>query len=323
MTAHAIALHDLHPTPDDFLGEVLSGLREQPKTLPCKYFYDAHGSALFDRICELEEYYPTRTEVQILERHGYEIAKGLGPQCAVIEFGSGSSLKTHLLLSALDRPAAYIPIDISRNHLRAAAERIAAQFPDLCVRPTCADFAAELSLPMLPRSVRHRVVFFPGSTIGNFALAPRLALLQRIVSVLGAEGGTLLIGLDLKKDVATLERAYNDAEGVTRDFNLNLLHRINRELGANFDTRRFEHRAFYNETESRIEMHLLSRVAQRVAVPPASFDLRAGESIRTECSYKFSIAEFGDLAAKVGLVPGSAWTDDYARFAILSLRTSP
>ncbi len=322
MTAPAIAIHDLHPTPNDFLGEVLAGLRKQHKTLPCKYFYDARGSALFDRICESGEYYPTRTELRILERHGHEIAETLGPQCALIEFGSGRSLKTQLLLSALDRPKAYVPIDISRDHLRAAAERIAARFPHLCVRPTCADFAGKLSLPALPHSVRRRVVFFPGSTIGNFAPAPRLALLQRIVSLLEPEGGTLLIGLDLIKDVATMERAYNDAGGLTREFNLNLLHRINNELGANFHTRLFEHHALYNEAESRIEMHLVSRMAQHVEVPPLRFSLRAGESIRTECSYKFSIAAFGDEAGKVGLVPEVAWTDEYAHFAILSLRTS-
>ena len=252
MSAPAIRVHDLHPAPEDFLGEVVAGLESSPKTLPCKYFYDARGSEIFDRICELEEYYPTRTEVGILERNAGEIAEHIGPECALIEFGSGSSLKTHLLLSALERPAAYLPIDISREHLMGAAEQIAKRFPELLVRPICADFAGSLSLPPLPATARRKVVFFPGSTIGNFAPEPRLALLRRIADLCAPGGGSLLIGIDLQKEVAILERAYNDSQGVTRDFNLNLLDRINRELGADIDADSFEHRALYNAEEERI-----------------------------------------------------------------------
>jgi dimethylhistidine N-methyltransferase len=321
MTAPAIPLHDLHPAPDDFRGEVLAGLREQPKTLPCKYFYDARGSEIFDRICELEEYYPTRTEVGILERYRDEIADRLGPDCALIEFGSGSSLKTRLLLGALERPAVYLPIDISREHLLGAAEHIAKRFPSLLVRPVCADFAGILSLPDLPDTARNQVVFFPGSTIGNFAPEPRLALLRRIAHQCAPEGGSLLIGIDLQKDVATLERAYNDAEGVTRDFNLNLLERINRELGAGIDVGSFEHRAVYNAGEERIEMHLVSRLEQRVRLSGASIDFRAGESVRTECSYKFAIPAFADLAGQAGFELESVWTDERDHFAVLLLRT--
>ncbi|MBW2275672.1 MAG: L-histidine N(alpha)-methyltransferase [Deltaproteobacteria bacterium] len=321
MTTPAIPLHDLHPAPDDFLGEVLAGLQAQPKTLPCKYFYDARGSEIFDRICELEEYYPTRTEVGILERYGDEIADRLGADCALIEFGSGSSLKTRLLLLALERPAAYLPIDISRDHLMSAAEHIAKRFPGLVVRPICADFAGTLSLPELPDTVRSKVVFFPGSTIGNFAPEPRLALLRRIAAVCAPKGGSLLIGIDLQKDVATLERAYNDARGVTRDFNLNLLERIKRELNADIDVSAFEHRALYSAREERIEMHLVSRLAQRIQLADASIDFRAGESVRTECSYKFAIPGFADLAARAGFELESVWSDELDHFAVLLLRT--
>jgi len=321
MSAATIPLHDLHPAPDDFLGEVLAGLRAEPKTLPCKYFYDARGSEIFDRICELEEYYPTRTEVGILERYADEIANRLGPECALIEFGSGSSLKTRLLLAALEHPAAYLPIDISREHLLGAAEHIAKRFEKLLVRPICADFAGTLSLPELPDKPRNKVVFFPGSTIGNFAPEPRLALLRRIADLCAPEGGSLLIGIDLQKEVATLERAYDDAQGVTRDFNLNLLERINRELGGDIDLPSFAHRAVYNADEERIEMHLVSQLEQRIRLSGEAIQLRTGESIRSECSYKFTIPGFADLAGKAGFELESVWTDERDHFAVLLLRT--
>ncbi|MCG8589437.1 MAG: L-histidine N(alpha)-methyltransferase [Proteobacteria bacterium] len=320
MSEPAIPLHDLHPEPDDFRSEVMDGLRASPKTLPCKYFYDERGSQLFDQICEADEYYPTRTEVQILRDHADELGAALGPECAVVEFGSGSSTKTHLLLRALTEPVAYVPVDISREHLMQAARRLAMAFPDLPVRPVCADFTGELSLPALAREPRRTIVFFPGSTIGNFALEPRRTLLARIARLTGPGGG-LLIGIDLKKDSATLEPAYNDRAGITRDFNLNLLHRINRELDGDFDTDSFTHSAFYNQDQGRIEMHLVSGAEQTVSIGDDSVAFEKGESIRTECSYKFAVDEFGALASEAGFRLEATFSDPLQRFAVLWLET--
>ena len=256
--ALAMPLHDLHPEPDDLFSEVIAGLRAERKTLPCKYFYDAEGSRLFDRICKLDEYYPTRTEIGILRRHASEIADHIGEKALVIELGSGSSTKTHGLIRALASPAGYIPVDISRDHLTEAAERIASQFPGLPVWPVCADFNVEFDLPEYGVVESQRLIFFPGSTIGNFDITARLTLLRRMIGLCGTRGGRLLIGIDLVKDIARLENAYDDAEGVTAAFNRNLLHRINRELESNFDPDRFMHRAHFDTDQSRIEMHLVS-----------------------------------------------------------------
>jgi dimethylhistidine N-methyltransferase len=299
----------------------VEGLSARPKTLPCKYFYDEHGSHLFDRICELDEYYVTRTEVGILERAAPEISDRLGPDALIIELGSGSSTKTHILLDALERPAGYVPIDISREHLRAAALRVGREFPAMPVHPVCADFTEELELPHFEHRARSRYVFFPGSTIGNFDPEGQRRLIRRIAPMCEPEGGGLLIGIDLIKDVGILEAAYDDAEGVTAEFNLNLLERINRDLGADFDLSRFRHRALYNPVHERIEMHLVSQAKQQIRLGGERFALADGESICTEHSHKFNAQDFCALAAEVGLELDAIWTDPQELFAVLLLRT--
>jgi len=318
----AMALRDLHPEPDDLQAEIVGGLRARPKRLPSKYLYDAEGSRLFDRICELEEYYPTRTEIGILSDSTKEISDAVGPQTLVIELGSGSSTKTHGLLHALDRPVGYVPIDISREHLGEAADRIAAEFPDLPVWPVCADFNAAIGLPDLGTGERRRLIFFPGSTIGNFDETARKALLRRMRELCGDRPGRLLIGIDLIKDVERLENAYDDREGVTAAFNLNLLHRINRELGADFDPGRFEHRACFVPDEPRIEMHLVSQIEQTVKIDGEELVFEAGETIRTERSYKFTVEGFAKEAAESGWTLERSWTDRENLFAILLLDAS-
>lgn len=321
-TARAMPLHDLHPEPDDLFAEVIAGLGAEQKTLPCKYFYDVEGSRLFDRICELEEYYPTRTEVAILNERAPEISAAVGEDALVIELGSGSSTKTHGLLRALVRPAGYLPVDISREHLTEAAERIANQFHDLPVWPVCADFNVEFELPPHGLDEGKRLIFFPGSTIGNFDRNARLALLRRMVDLCGDRGGKLLIGVDLIKEIGRLERAYDDAKGVTAEFNLNLLTRINRELGSNFDPKRWKHRARFNSAESRIEMYLVSQIEQNVQIDGQTFNFKSDESICTEHSYKFSIDEFSVLADEAGWALEESWTDPEALFATLLFRTA-
>lgn len=319
--ARAMPLHDLHPEPDDLFAEVTAGLRADHKTLPCKYFYDAAGSRLFDQICELDEYYPTRTEVGILNERAPEISDAVDENVLVIELGSGSSTKTHLLLRALENPAGYVPVDISRDHLTDAADRIAGEFPDLPVWPVCADFNAEIELPPHGIDGRQRLIFFPGSTIGNFDRESRKALLKKMVALCDRPGGQLLIGIDLIKDVTRLERAYDDADGVTAAFNLNLLRRINRELDCDFDLDRFSHRARFDRVESRIEMYLVSEVDQVVEIEGERFRFEANESICTEHSYKFTIDGFCALAADAGWRLEHAWTDPDELFASLLLRT--
>jgi dimethylhistidine N-methyltransferase len=319
MTAE-IFLHDLHPAPRDLRSEVVAGLRSDEKSLPCMLFYDDKGSRLFDRICELEEYYPTRTEIGILERRMGEIARRMGERILLIELGSGSSTKTHLVLRALQRPAGYVPIDIARDHLLQAAARIEEAFPEIPVRPVCADFNEPIELPPLETPVERRFAFFPGSTIGNLDRKGRVELLSRVHALCQPEGGGLLIGIDLVKDVDRLEAAYNDASGVTAEFNLNLLDRINRDFGADFDRDRFRHHAFFNEDECRIEMHLVSEEDQTVSVSGERFEIEADETICTEHSYKFTIDGFAALAAEANLELDGVWTDDEDLFAVLLLR---
>jgi dimethylhistidine N-methyltransferase len=313
---------DHHPAPDDLRSEVVAGLRANPKTLPCKYFYDTEGSRLFDRICKLEEYYPTRTEVGILESKSKEIARAIGEKTVVIELGSGSSTKTHILLDALGSPAGYIPIDISRDHLTDAAARIAGEFPGLPVWPVCADFNCELELPSHGLEDHPHLLFFPGSTIGNFDQTGREALLRRMADICrGAarpdSAGQLLIGIDLIKDLDRLESAYNDRAGVTAAFNLNLLERINRELDADFNLEHFAHDARFNVDDSRIEMHLESLVEQVVQIDGERIPIAAGERICTEHSYKFSIDGFAALAERSGWRLAESWTDPEDLFAVL------
>ena len=313
-------LHDLEPTVMEFRSAVLQGLGSTPKTLPSKFFYDAEGSRLFDRICELPEYYPTRTECALLQARALVGAALVGPHAGLVEFGSGAGVKVRLLLAALRYPAAYVPVDISRGHLLAAAASLAADFPDLRIAPVCADYTNQFALPHLPGSHPRRLAgFFPGSTIGNFTLSEAADFLRRAGRLLG-RGSMMIVGVDLLKDRAVLEAAYDDAAGVTAAFNLNLLTRINRELGAKFDLGTFAHEARWNAGESRVEMHLVSRVAQSVQVGGDRISFAADESIHTENSYKYSLAGFADLARSAGYDPVAGWTDPAGLFSVHVLK---
>lgn len=299
-----------------FRADVLAGLSRPQKQIPAKYFYDAAGSRLFDAITELPEYYPTRTENGILRAHAGELARWCGPHCLLVELGAGRLTKVRLLLDRLDSPAGYVPVDVSGDHLLAAAAGLADDYPALRITPVVADFSTAFALPGLP-GVR-RVTFFPGSTIGNFDPPEANALLRRIADLV-RPGGGLLLGVDLRKDPAVLERAYDDAAGVTAAFNRNLLTRINRELGADFAPGAFRHVAVYNRDRSRVEMHLVSDAAQRVSVCGRAFRFRAGESIHTENSYKYDVAELASRAAGCGWHLENCRTDERGYFAVLLL----
>jgi len=316
MNAHtigAIQFYDDHPKPVDFYTEVVNGLQCEPKAIPPKFFYDETGSRLFDAICELPEYYPTRTEMALLNKHADEIANLIGKECLLIEPGSGSSQKVRMLLEAL-QPAAYMPMDISRNYLLQAAQQLATDYPWLEVHATCIDFTTELTLHFCPPHA-HRVAFFPGSSIGNFEPADAIVFLQNIANMVGVGGG-LLIGVDLKKDESILNAAYNDAQGITAEFNLNLLTRINRELISDFDLEIFQHEAFYNPDAGRIEMHLTSCLPQTVTIGDEIISIANNESIHTENSYKYSIEEFSDLAQLAGFEQVNVWTDANKLFSL-------
>jgi dimethylhistidine N-methyltransferase len=319
--AHSLQqLQDLEPSVEEFRNTVIQGLQGSPKTLPCKFFYDAEGSNLFDRICELPEYYPTRTELALLSGHAAEMAALAGPQAALVEFGSGAGVKIRLLLAALNQPALYVPVDISRGHLLQAASSLAGDFPGLRIAPVCADYTTPFALPAVPGTrPRRHVGFFPGSTIGNFTPLEATEFLRRTAKLLGP-GSMMIVGADLPKDKAVLEAAYDDAAGVTAAFNRNLLHRINRELGADFDVDSFDHAARWNSAESRIEMHLVSRRHQTVRLGDHRFNFQPGESIHTENSYKYSIEAFAGLAAAAGYVSIASWTDPAGLFAIHALQ---
>ena len=313
------AFVDLEPVVEDFETAVVAGLGAAPKTLPCKFFYDRAGSELFSRICELDEYYPTRTEIGLLGRISSDIARLMGPDCHLIEFGSGDGIKVRLLLDAVDALAGYTAVDISRDHLKRSAEDLARLYPDIEIAAVCADYTKPFDVP--PPSAKadaRRVGFFPGSTIGNFTPAEAVEFLRTAAKLL--EGGDLIIGVDLKKDIARLESAYNDSEGVTAAFNLNLLARINRELSGDFIIDAFEHRAHYDPVAGRIEMHLISRRDQFVTVGGRRFDFVAGETIHTENSYKYAIEDFREIAAKAGFKAVGGWTDDENLFSIHYLR---
>lgn len=297
-----------------FARDLAAALAERPHRISPKYFYDVRGSQLFDRICELPEYYPTRTEVAILSAHAREISACMGPRAEIVEFGAGSLRKVRLLLDALDRPARYLPIDISGEHLAGAAAVLQREYPGLQVQPVVADYTQRMLLPAPLPGAGQRVGFFPGSTIGNFTPDEALQFLAVAAQVL--RGGALLLGADLVKDPAILHAAYNDAQGVTADFNLNLLARANRELGTRFELHRFFHSAFYNAPQQRIEMHLVSRCNQRLAVGDRSFRLDEGESLHTEYSHKFTVAGLRDLARRAGFRPGPVWTDDERLFSV-------
>lgn len=316
-----VELQDLHPSRADIRSDVLGGLRAPQKWIAPMYFYDARGSALFDRICDLPEYYPTRTELGILATDGGEIAAEIGPRVLLIEPGSAGGDKARVLLKLLDDPAAYVPVEISREHLLDGARTLNDEFPALEVLPVCADFTQPFELPEPRHAVKRRTVFFPGSTIGNFSPTRAVELLVHFAEIAGQDG-RILIGVDLRKDAATLERAYNDATGVTAEFNLNVLRRLNTELGADFDLEAFSHRAVWNDAASRIEMHLVSARAQTVRIGRESIALRAGEYIHTESSYKYSIEGFRELARRAGLDVSRVWTDERDLFSVQLLQPS-
>ena len=301
--------------------EVLRGLRATPKTLPPKLFYDAAGAELFERITTLPEYYLTRTELAILRGRALDIAQLTGPDAVLVEYGSGAGVKVRLLLDALAKPAAYIPVDISAAQLARVAAEIRAEYPHVPVHPVCADYTRPLVIPALhPR--RRRLAFFPGSTIGNFHPTEAAAFLRRIRNTLGHDGA-LVLGVDRVKDAVTLNAAYNDAAGVTEAFNLNMLQRLNRELGANFDLARFAHRAFFNERAARVEMHLESLARQTVAVAGETLTFEQGETIWTESSYKYSEAALETLVNSAAFTATRLWTDSADRFWVAYLTAAP
>ena len=299
----------------DFLSDVIAGLSSDPRTLPCKYFYDERGAALFQRICELPEYYITRTELEILRRRGTEMAATLGGQIELIGLGTGAGTKTRILLAELEKPAVYIPIDISKEQLQKSTARFHEIFPQLEILPICADYLDRFDLPLPRKPSSRSVVYFPGSTIGNFEPNAAKEFLRRIADLCG-EGGGLLIGVDLRKDRRVLENAYNDSAGVTAEFNLNLLARVNRELGADFDLSCWRHRAVYNEAEGRIEMHLISQTDQTIHIEDRAFHFGAGEKIVTEYSYKHTPEGFVTLAREAGFEFVRMWTDDAQLFGV-------
>lgn len=315
-SAGSFRVLDLKPRIEDFKSAVISGLAADPKAIPPKFFYDKRGSDFFYRICETPEYYVTRTELGMLDDLGPEIAGLAGPAASVIEFGCGSAEKIRKLLAALDAPADYVAIDISRDHLLASAEEIAIENPNLNVSAICADFSQSFDLPAdFCDGAGRRLAFFPGSTIGNQTPAEAENFLRHVRSVVG-DGGALLIGVDLKKDTNRLNAAYNDAAGETAGFNVNLLYRMKNELGADIDPERFAHRAFYNAELGRIEMHLESQGAQSVGLGGRDFAFADGETIHTECSYKYEIAQFADLARRAGFGVRKSWTDAERLFSI-------
>jgi dimethylhistidine N-methyltransferase len=310
-TAALVRPRDAAREEEDFTDALLAGLRDTPKSIPCKYFYDAEGSLLFEQICALPEYYPTRTELALLRSHADEMADLAGPQAEIVEFGAGAGEKIKPLLDALEHPRAYLPVDISGPYLTGIASRLQTEYGALAIHPVIADFTRDFSLP--PAQGR-RIGFFPGSTIGNFAPAQARAFLAKAARML--KGGGLLIGVDLVKDPGILHAAYNDKAGVTAAFNKNLLMRANREAAANFDPARFAHYALYNPLQQRIEMYLLSTAAQCVAVCGRTIAFSEGEAIHTEYSYKYTVDGFRALAASAGFIPRKLWCDSDRLFSI-------
>jgi len=318
----SVLAHDIGESAErqDFRQAVLTGLSRERRAIPAKFLYDARGSALFDEICDLPEYYLTRTETAILREHAGEIAAMAGRDCAVIEFGSGSSTKSRLLLDALQDVALYAPIDISRQHLDQSARRLQRDYPGLLIEPICADYMALEALPW-ESDGRRRLGFFPGSTIGNLEPHEAVAFLTRARRLLG-EDGALVLGADLKKDPKVLHDAYNDAAGVTAAFSLNLLRRMNRELHGTFDLANFAHEAFYDAAQGRIEIYLRSLCAQVAIVAGQSFSFAQGERIHTEYSYKYDLADIEDLAKRGGFALAGNWTDADRLFSVSYLRTT-
>lgn len=299
---------------DDFAAALMSGLSATPKRIACKYFYDTRGSALFDQICLLPEYYVTRTELGLLARHAIELGSLAGPDAELIEFGAGSGQKVRLLLDAMIRPRAYLPVDISGDYLAAAAGRLDRDYPDVTVKPVVADFSRPFALPPPAPRTRRRIGFFPGSTIGNFTPVEALHFLGHAAHLL--RDGALLVGADLVKDPAVLHAAYNDGEGVTAAFNKNVLARANRELGANFNLSQFHHYACYNPLLQRVEMYLVSAVRQSVRIDGQTVGFAQGEAVHTENSHKYTVEGFRALAANSGFTPRAVWCDPARLFSL-------
>lgn len=313
--AVSVQLLDLEPAANDDERELVGGLSRDPKQISPKYFYDDAGSKLFEQICEQPEYYPTRTELDIMREHMQEIATLCGSRASLIEFGSGSSLKTRLLLEHLDKPAAYVPVDISREHLLEASEELASDYPEIEILPVRADFTRPFDLPQPKVMPERNIVYFPGSTIGNFQTEEAIDLM-RVMREEARDDGALLIGVDLEKPKEVLEPAYNDAAGVTADFNLNMLRRLNREYDATFDLDAFRHHAVFDEDNSRIEMRLISLRRQAVHVAGERFELAEGEYIVTEHSHKYAPEQFAGMAAEAGFSLQKVWTDDAEMFSV-------
>jgi dimethylhistidine N-methyltransferase len=309
------AVLDIEAAKSDFLLEAIAGLSHKPRTLPCKYFYDENGAALFQEICELPEYYITRTETAILRLHAHQMAHYIGARCELIGLGTGAGTKTRILLEELEEPAVYVPVDISKEQLERSTALFRKTFPELEILPVCADYLEPFNLPSPSRKAARKVVCFPGSTIGNFEPPAATRFLQRVVDLCGNDGA-LLIGVDLRKDRHVLERAYNDSAGVTAQFNLNLLARANRELGANFDLRQWRHHAIYNPGEGRIEIYLVSEIDQTVRIKDRQFQFHAGEKIITEYSYKHAPQGFIELARNAGFEFVQLWTDEARLFGV-------
>ncbi|MEX1828908.1 L-histidine N(alpha)-methyltransferase [Luteibacter sp. CQ10] len=318
-----IRVDDRHPDIEDTVQTVRRGLSAKPKKLPSRLFYDERGSALFEAICEQPEYYLTRTEIAIMRDHAADIAATLGPEVRLVEYGSGSGIKTRMLLEHLESPAAYVPVEISRSALMESVAVLAAEFPDVPMQPVCADFTQPLRLPVALRSPRRTVIYFPGSTIGNFESKDALKILRQMRAEMSAGGG-ILIGVDLKKDPAEIEAAYNDAAGVTRDFTLNMLVRLNREIGTDFDVAAFRHRARYNALAGRIETALVSTKRQDVRLGNETYAFREDEAMQVEYSCKYSLDDFAQMAEKAGLSVEKVWMDEDKRFSVQYLvRATP
>jgi dimethylhistidine N-methyltransferase len=306
---------DRRPPLNEVLEVAQHGLALKPKRLPSWLFYDERGSALFEQICQQPEYYLTRCEIALMKEHAAEIAETLGSEVRLVEYGSGSGIKTRMLLQQLDQPVAYVPVEISPVPLRRSVQRLAQEFPAVPMQPLCADFSKPLRLPIPARAPRRTVLYFPGSTIGNFESREAAVLLRKMRNEMGDAGG-ILIGVDLKKDAATIEVAYNDRAGVTAEFTLNMLARLNREIGSDFDLAGFAHRAHYNPMAGRVETHLVSRRAQQVKVGRIEAAFREGEVVQVEYSCKYSPEDFAALAARAGLAVVRMWTDAQQMFSV-------
>jgi len=306
---------------NDFLKDVVEDLSKNPKALKPKYFYDSRGAQLFTEICTTPEYYPTRTEIKILNQNAEDIASQIGDNTALIEYGSGALEKIKILLNFLNEPVGLIPVDISEDQLFESAKNLENLYPNLEILPVAADFTKPIPIPEFSHPPKRYVAFFPGSTIGNFEPDLAIQFLEGVTKTIGFDG-LLLIGFDLKKDIETLLAAYDDQQGITASFNKNLLSRINDELGGNFNLDAFEHVAQYNDNKGRIEMHLKSTTEQTVSINNELFEFLEGETIHTENCYKFTEENFTAMSSKAGLSPVKTWTDDQNLFAVMLLRTT-